>query len=102
MLDQDGDFNNGIQISEVICVLILENVVSIDFDQFMDSFCISLVLLMMVLEDNVLFIDIDLCVCWVCEVVDVLVYFGWFIGVCVVVSIIGGELCGFEVNDSIW
>jgi para-nitrobenzyl esterase len=101
-LDQDGDLNNGIQISEAIRALISENAASIDFDQPTDSFRTSLAPLMTALEDNALFTDTDPRARRVREAADALAHFGRSTGARAVVSTTGGELRGFEANDSTW
>jgi para-nitrobenzyl esterase len=101
-LDQDGDLNNGIQITEAIGVLVSENAAGIDFDQPSDSFRTSLAPLMTALETSELFTDTDPRPRQVREAADALAHFSRSTGARAVVSTTGGELRGFEANDTTW
>ncbi|MGB0538404.1 MAG: carboxylesterase family protein [Alloalcanivorax venustensis] len=101
-LDQDGDLNNGIQISEAIRALVSENAAGIDFDQPTDSFRTSLAPLMTALEDDALFNDTDPRARRIREAADALAHFSRSTGARTVVTTTGGELRGFEANDSTW
>jgi para-nitrobenzyl esterase len=101
-LDQDGDLNNGIQISEAIRDLVSENAAGIDFDQPTDSFRTSLAPLMTALETSELFTDTDPRARQVREAADALAHFGRSTGARAVVRTTGGELRGFEANETTW
>ena len=101
-LDQDGDLNNGIQISEAIRALVSENAAGIDFDQPTDSFRTSLAPLMTALETSELFTDTDPRPRQVRDAADALAHFSRSTGARTVVTTTGGELRGFEANDSTW
>ena len=101
-LDQDGDLNNGIQISEAIRALVSENAAGIDFDQPTDSFRTSLAPLMTALETSELFTDTDPRARQVREAADALAHFSRSTGARAVVRTTGGELRGFEANDTTW
>ena len=101
-LDQDGDLNNGIQITEAIGALVSENAAGIDFDQPTDSFRASLAPLMTALETSELFTDTDPRARQVREAADALAHFGRSTGARAVVRTTGGELRGFEANDTTW
>ncbi len=101
-LDQDGDLNNGIQITEAIGALVSENAAGIDFDQPTDSFRASLAPLMTALETSELFTDTDPRPRQVRDAADALAHFSRSTGARTVVTTTGGELRGFEANDSTW
>lgn len=101
-LDQDGDLNNGIQITDAIRTLASENAAGIDFDQPTDSFRTSLAPLMTALEDDALFTDTDPRARQVRDAADALAHFSRSTGARTVVTTTGGELRGFEANDSTW
>jgi para-nitrobenzyl esterase len=101
-LDQDGDLNNGIQISEAIGALVSENAAGMDFDQPTESFRASLAPLMTALETSELFTDTDPRPRQVREAADALAHFGRSTGARAVVRTTGGELRGFEANDTTW
>ena len=101
-LDQDGDLNNGIQITEAIRTLVSDNAAGIDFDQATGSFGASLAPLLTELENNELFTDTDPRPRQVRDAADALAHFSRSTGARAVVSTTGGELRGFEANDSTW
>ncbi|WP_339799876.1 carboxylesterase family protein [uncultured Marinobacter sp.] len=101
-LDEDGDLNNGIQISEAIRTLISDNADLIDFDQSTANFRASLEPLLTELNDSGAFTDTDPRPRTVKTTADVTGFFHRATSPRVTMTTSGGELRGFEANDSTW
>ena len=101
-LDADGDLNNGIQITEQIRTEISSQAAGIHFDQPSADFRVSLEPLIAALEADGAFSDLDPRPRSITTVADALAHFERSISPRKVVSTRGGDLRGFEANESTW
>lgn len=101
-LDADGDLNNGIQITEQIRTEISSQAAGIHFDQPSADFRVSLEPLIAALEADGAFSDLDPRPRSITTAADALAHFERSTGPRKVVSTRGGDLRGFEANESTW
>ncbi|WP_101674443.1 carboxylesterase/lipase family protein [Alloalcanivorax mobilis] len=101
-LDQDGDLNNGIQISDAIRSYISEHAAAIDFNLDTAPFGDSVQGLIAELDDQGAFSDTDPRARKVRDADDALAHFSRSTAARVVVTTTAGELRGFEATADTW
>lgn len=101
-LDQDGNLNNGIQITEATRDRVSEAAADINFNQDSATFRSDLEPLINDLEDAGVFTDSDPRARTVRDVADALAHFNRSTSPRVVVSTTHGDLRGFQANDNTW
>lgn len=101
-LDDDGDLNNGIQITEAIRAYLSDNAAAIDFSQPTSSFRISLEPILAGLQDSGLLTDTDPRPRRVRGASEAVEHFTRATAPRVVVTTTGGDLRGFEASEDTW
>lgn len=101
-LDEDGDLNNGIQITEAIRAYISDNAATLDFNQSTSSFRASLESILAGLEDAGLFTDTDPRPRRARGASEAVEHFIRSTSSRLVVTTTGGDLRGFEASEHTW
>lgn len=101
-LDQDGDLNNGIQITDMIRSQVSDNAEIINFNQSPDQFREALQSILTDLENNQAFSDTDPRPRRVRYLDEAVEHFTRSISRRIVVATTGGDLRGFEANENTW
>lgn len=101
-LDQDGNLNNGIQITAAIRDMVSQNAGSLMLDQTPADFTVSLTTLVAELETAGEFTDTDSRARKLVSAADAQAHFARSTSPRLVVSTTAGDLSGFEVDSATW